>query len=178
MLRLTHRVLTLLVCMAAFGGLLCAQNWKTITVRMLDGKTGKLITTSTFLVRVDHDPTVHADWVAPNEDGTGKLSVPRSASLLSIRGTYDSSMVIYVNCDSASEKTNPIDRWYSIAESLSLGVTAPNDCVKPAEAAKFKPLAKLKPDAIPTPAAKPGEFIFFVRKLNWREQMQEDEFTH
>jgi hypothetical protein len=151
------------VCIAAFCGLLCAQTGKTITVRMLDGKTGKLITTSTFLVRVDHDPTVHADWVAPNEDGTGKLSVPRSASLLSIRGTYDSSMTIYVNCDSASEKTNPLDRWYSIAEIFSLGVAAPNSCVKPAEADKLKP------------AAKPGEFVFFVRKQNWREQMREDE---
>jgi len=175
MLRLTHRMFILLVCMAAFCGLLCAQTGKTITVRMLDGKTGKLITTSTFLVRVDHEPTVHANWVAPKEDGTGTLTVPRSASLLSIRGTYDSSMTIYVNCDSASEKTNPIDRWYPIAEILSLGVAAPNSCVKPAEAVKFKPLAKLKPVAIPTPAAKPGEFVFFVRKQNWREQMQEDE---
>jgi hypothetical protein len=149
--------------MAAFGGLLCAQTGKTITLRMLDGKTGKLITTTTFLVRVDHEPAVHADWVAPNEDGTGKLTVPKSASLLSIRGTYDSSMVIYVNCDSAGEKMNRIDRWYSIAEILNLGVAAPNSCVKPAEAAKLKP------------AAKPGEFVFFVRKQNWREQMQEDE---
>ncbi len=163
MFRLTHRVLNLLVCMAAFGGLLCAQTGKTITLRMLDGKTGKLITTTTFLVRVDHEPAVHADWVAPNEDGTGKLTVPKSASLLSIRGTYDSSMVIYVNCDSAGEKMNRIDRWYSIAEILNLGVAAPNSCVKPAEAAKLKP------------AAKPGEFVFFVRKQNWREQMQEDE---
>ncbi len=151
------------MCMAAFGGLLCAQTGKTITLRMLDGKSGKLITTSTFLVRVDHETTVHADWVAPNEDGTSKLTVPRSASLLSIRGTYDSSMQIYVNCDSASEKTNPIDRWYSIAEILSVGITAPNSCVKPAEAAKLKLTAK------------PGEFVFFVRKLNWREQMRENE---
>ena len=152
--------------MAAFGGLLCAQTGKTITVRMLDGNTGKLITTSTFIVRVDHETTAHADWVAPNEDGTSKLSVPRSASLLSIQGTYDTSMTIYVNCDSASEKTNPIDRWYSIAEILSLGVAAPNSCVKPAEAAKLKP------------AAKPGEFVFFVRKQNWREQMREDDSSH
>jgi hypothetical protein len=172
MLRLTHRAFTLLVCMAAFCGLLCAQTGKTITVRMLDGKTGKLITASNFLVRVDHEPTVHADWVVQNEDGTGKLTLPRSASLLSIQATYQSSMAIYVNCDSASEKENPVGRWYSIAEILSLGVTAPNGCVKPAEDAKLKPLA------IPTPAAKPGEFVFFVRKQNWREQMQEDEFSH
>ena len=175
MSRLTHRVLTLLVCMAALGGLLCAQAGKTITVRMLDGKTGKLIETSTFLVRVDHEPTVHADWVAPNEDGTGKLTLPRIASLLSIQATYDSSMMIYVNCDTAGEDANTVDRWYSIAEILTLGVAAPNGCVKPAEAAKLKLLTKLKPVAKPASVAKPGEFVFYVRKQNWREHIREDE---
>ena len=178
MLRQMHRAFTLLVCMAAFCGLLCAQTGKTITVRMLDGKTGKLITASNFLVRVDHEPTVHADWVVQNEDGTGKLTLPQSASVFSIQATYESAMLIYVNCDWASEKTNPIGRWYSIAEILTSGVAAPNGCIKPAEANKLKILTKLKPIAKPTPVVKPGEFVFFVRKQNWREQMQEDEFSH
>ena len=47
--------------------------------------------------------------------------------------------------------------------------------VKPAEAAKLKLLTKLKPVAKPASVAKPGEFVFYVRKQNWREQMQEDE---
>ena len=58
-------------------GCLFAQSEKTITIRMLDGKTGKPIEASGFLVRVDHEQTVHADWVVQNEDGTGKLTLPR-----------------------------------------------------------------------------------------------------
>ena len=165
MLRLTHRVLTLLLCMAAFcgcSGLLLAQTEKTITLRMLDNKTGKLIATSDFLVRVDHEQTVHANWVALNENGTGKLTLPKGASLLSIQGTFNSSMDIYVNCDLANGKEPPIVRWYAVAEILATGVAAPNGCGKPSAA------AKLKPDV------KPGEFVFFVRKPSLREQMADD----
>jgi hypothetical protein len=49
--------------MAAFCGVLCAQTGKTITLRMMDGKTGRLIATSDFLARIDHQQTVHANWV-------------------------------------------------------------------------------------------------------------------
>lgn len=180
MLRLTHRALILLVCMAALCGLLRAQTGKTITLRMLDGKTGKLIETSNFLVRIDHEPAVHADWVVQNEDGTGKLTLPRSASVLSIQATYDSAMQIYVNCETVGGKADPVALWYSVAEILTLGVATPNGCEKNAEAAKFKALAKLKPGAKRTPAAQPalvvnpGEFVFYVRKQNWREQIRED----
>jgi hypothetical protein len=178
--RLTHRAFILLVCMTAFCGWLHAQTGKTITLRMLDGKTGKLIETSNFLVRIDHEPAVHADWVVQNVDGTGKLTLPRNASVLSIQATYDSAMLIYVNCDTAGGKANPGALWYSVAEILTLGVATPNSCEKPADAAKFKTLAKLKPGAKRTPGDKPalvvnpGEFVFYVRKQNWREQIRED----
>jgi hypothetical protein len=160
--RRTYRVLALLACMAAFCGSLSAQAWQVIIVRMLDSKTGKLIQTSDFLVRVDHDSTVHANWVTQNEDGTGKLTVPKDASLLAIQGKYDSSTQIYINCDSAAEKENPSDHWYAVSTILTSGIVAPNGCVKPSDAAKIKPVAK------------PGEFVFFVRKHNWREQMDDD----
>jgi len=52
--------------MAAFCGVLCAQTGKTITLRMMDGKTGRLIATSDFLARIDHQQTVHANWVTMN----------------------------------------------------------------------------------------------------------------
>jgi carbohydrate-selective porin OprB len=147
--------------MAAFCGLLRAQTEKTITLRMLDSKTGRLIATSDFLVRTDHQQTIHANWVALNEDGTGKLIVPKDVTVLAIQGTYNSSMDIYVNCDSATQRDYPVDRWYPVSGILTSGVVAPNGCGKPAAVAKFKPIAK------------PGEFIFFVRKPNLREQMQD-----
>ena len=69
-----YRVLALLLCMAASCGCLCAQADQTITLRMLDARTGKLIETSYFLVRINHEETVHANWVLQNQNGTGKLT--------------------------------------------------------------------------------------------------------
>jgi hypothetical protein len=73
-----------------------------------------------------------------------------------IRATYDSAMVTYANCDSAKEKQNPVPHWYDVSTILTSGVVAPNGCSKMTE------------------TAKPGEFVFFVRKENWREKMQGD----
>jgi hypothetical protein len=143
-----------------------AQTEKTITIRMLDGKTGRLIATSNFLVRINHDQTLHADWVVQNEDGTGKLTLPKNGSLIAVQGTYDRSEEIYVNCDSASQKENPIDHWYAVSEIQTTGVIAPNSCVKPSESAKLRPVLK------------PGVFVFYVRKKNWREQSDEDFVAH
>jgi hypothetical protein len=147
--------------MAAFCASLCAQTQNTITVRILDAKTGHLVENSNLLVRADHQEAVHADWARQKEDGTAELKLPPEAVLLSIHATYDSSMETYVNCDSANEKRNPADRWYKVSEILASGLVAPNACGNPQEAAKIKVIAK------------PGEFVFFVRKANWREQMQD-----
>jgi hypothetical protein len=43
-----------------------------------------------------------------------------------------------------------------VPDILKSGVVAPNDCSKR------------------TAQAKPGEFVVFVRRINWREQMQQD----
>ena len=171
MIRRTHRVFTLLVCVAALCGSLRAQTEKTITLRMLDGKTGKLIATSDFLVRIDHEQTVHANWVVRNEDGTGKLTVPKDASLLSIRAAYENATSYYANCDANKDQQTPgrglsLDRWYKISEILQKGIVAPNDCI-----------GKKVPENLQV-FIKPGEFVFFVRKQNWREQMQEDYSSH
>jgi hypothetical protein len=147
--------------MAALCGSLCAQTKMTVTIRILDGKTGKPVPATGFLVRIDHQKTVHADWVAQNEDGAGKLTLPQGASLLSIHGTYDDSMLTYVNCDSAAEKANPIDRWYAISEIVASGIVTPDGCVKPGMAPKLKPVAK------------PGEFVLLVRRMTTREQWRE-----
>jgi hypothetical protein len=166
MARRTHRVLSLLLCMAAFCGVLCAQTGKTITLRMMDGKTGRLIATSDFLARIDHQQTVHANWVTMNEDGTGKLIVPGDASLLSIRASYDGSTSLYVNCDANKDTkgVNPgpiLDRWYSVSDILTKGVVAPNDCI-----------GKTVPEKLQI-FAKPGEFVFFVRRMNAIEEYRD-----
>jgi hypothetical protein len=155
------RVLALLLCMAAFCGSLCAQADKTITLRMLDAKTGKLIGTSYFLIRINHEETVHADWVMQNESGTGKLTLPGNAQVLAIQATYDSATQYYVNCDSDIGEGKPSDRWYAVHEILTSGIVAANRCVRGKDAVKI------------TPAPAPGVFVFFVRPRGWREEVKD-----
>jgi hypothetical protein len=161
-----HPALYLLFWFAAFCGPLCAQTDKTITIRMLDSKTGILIASSDFLVRINHEQTVHGNWVLKNEDGSGKLTLPNVATALSIRATYDSTTMIYVNCDAdkdlgSSDHAPALDRWYKVSDIVELGVVAPNGCGGKKVSDKLQVIAK------------PGEFVFFVRKLNAKEQFQE-----
>jgi hypothetical protein len=101
-----------------------------------------------------------------NEDGTGKLIVPGDASLLSIRASYDGSTSLYVNCDANKDTkgVNPgpiLDRWYSVSDILTKGVVAPNDCI-----------GKKVPEKLQI-FAKPGEFVFFVRRMNAIEEYRD-----
>jgi hypothetical protein len=154
--------LILLLCVVALCGSLRAQTGPTIIIRMLDAKTGKQIAASNYLVRIDHDQAIHANWVVQAEDGVSKLTLLRTAALLTMQGTYDSAEQIYLNCDAAGDKDKTSAHWYDVAAILATGVAAPNGCVSSREAAKLKI------------AAKPGEFIFFVRKRNIFEQARED----
>jgi len=133
-----------------------AQTGRTITIRILDSKTAHPVAVTNFLVRVNHQPAIHANWVTLNENRSAKLTVPADATVVSIQATYDSAMQIFVNCDSAQEKQNPQSQWYSVSTILTSGVVAPNGCSKMKE----------------TP--QPGEFVFFVRKQNFRERTQDD----
>ena len=132
--RFARHLFLLLLCLAALCGPARAQTDKTITIRMLDSKTGLLISTSNFLVRINHLEQVHGNWVKQNEDGTGRLTLPADAEVVSIRATYDSATLTYVNCDadkdrgSADHAASP-DHWYPVADILTSGVVAPNGCV-------------------------------------------------
>ena len=61
---------------AGLGGLLYAQASKAITIIMLDGKTGKAIIPSNFVIRVDHRDAIHNEWLRLNDDGAGFVNVP------------------------------------------------------------------------------------------------------
>lgn len=158
MVRRTLGILTLLLSMAALCGSLPAQTGKTITVRVLDSRTGELIATPDYLVRINHEETVHANWVTKNEDGSGKLMVPENATVVAVQARFDMGMSIFLNCDAAKDGQNPVARWYTVSDILTAGVAAPNGCGKR------------------TAVAKPGEFVFFVRKQSWREKMKESSY--
>jgi hypothetical protein len=127
----------------------------TINIRMIDAKTGNLIPTTDFLIRIDHQEDQHGNWVKLNEDNSGKLTLPANASIVAVEGKYASSTTLYVNCDSLRDKPEPVVHWYTISEILASGVAAPNECSKH------------------TAVAKPGEFVFFVRQRNWKEQYKD-----
>ncbi len=149
MLRIS--ALASLAIMAAFCVALNAQAVQTISIRLLDGKTGLPVKASNILVRVDHNETVHPDWVKINDDGTVVVTLPADTKEISLKATYGMGMDTYINCDAAKESNKERDIWYPISEILAKGLVAPNEC----SATHY--------------TAKPGEFVFFVRKRSWRD---------
>ena len=129
-----------------------AQTENSIHIRLLDGKTGLPVKASNYLVRIDHHDTTHNEWVHMNDDGTVVVTLPSDAQLVAVKATYEMSMETYINCDAAKETDKERDIWYPISQILQSGMVAPNECGQTHY------------------TAKPGEFIFFVRKRTWREQ--------
>jgi hypothetical protein len=168
---LRNRVLPVALGVAALGvAALCvgvdAQAPQAITVRMLDSKTGVLISTTNFLVRVDHGKEPHGDWIQKNEDGTGSLTLPAGTQVISIHATYDSATQTYSNCDvdkdrASADHAAKTERWYAVEAILTSGVVAPNDCA-----------GKKVPERLQV-VAKPGEFVFFVRPESSMEKMRD-----
>jgi hypothetical protein len=140
-------------------GTLSAQTDRTITIRMVDSKTGQPITTSEIEVRIRASQTsaqtvgIPPLDVRPNRDGVGEATFPVAAS--DIRVYARDGMWSYVNCDCVKDRGPDRDHWYSISEILTSGIAAPNRCNKRKA------------------VAKPGEFVFFVRSMTFWEKMWE-----
>jgi hypothetical protein len=134
-----------------------AQATHSVTILMLDGKTGKPIVPSNFLVRIDHLNAVHSEWISINDEGLGEVTVPAQTKYLSVQGAYNNSMDTYVNCDAAMQKDVHTLHWYTVADVLAKGINTPNECYK----------GKYAESTILT--TKPGLFVFYVRKDNWHE---------
>lgn len=161
------RNLPLVLAIAAAAAVpLHAQAARVITLRMLDAKSGQPIAKPDFLVQINHETTQHADWVHAGTDGSQQMTVPADATEILIHGKYDLSMSVYVNCDTQRNRGIPAsampvsstapDKWYSVSDILASGVVAHNGCGKGKDSDKLLP--------------KPGEFVFYVRKMNWREE--------
>jgi hypothetical protein len=164
LVRRSHRLFLLFVLLAAVSASVSAQTDQTVIVRMLDTRTGLLIASSNYLVRVNHQTEEHGDWIKKNEDGSGSLTLPAEANVLTVHATYENATLTYVNCDSDKDRGSadhapfPV-HWYPVAAILSTGVVAPNNCV-----------GKKIPEKLQV-VAKPGEYVFFVRPLSSREHL-------
>jgi hypothetical protein len=159
MIRRTCGAILLLVCGGAVCGVLQAQAGKTISIKVLDGRTGEAVSPSNVHVRFNHEPDVRGDWVDQKDDGTIEVRLPADAKAISVRATYDGSTEYFVNCDVAKQKNTTQDSWYPVTDILTSGIAIPNDCAKPKDVDKVKI------------EAKPGELVLFVRKRNWKEQV-------
>lgn len=150
------RALAIFACVAALSASLSGQDTdqepNTIHVSLRDGRTGLPVKASNYMVRVDHNDTLHSEWVHIADDGTVTLTIPADAKEISMKATYDMSTETYINCDAAKESDKERDVWYSISDIMKTGVVAPNECSK----TSYK--------------AAPGEFLFFVRKRNWHDR--------
>jgi hypothetical protein len=144
----TIRTLARFAWMIAVCFPLQAQDSKPITVLLRDGRTGLPITPSNLLLRVDHNETVHNEWVQISDDGKVIVTLPDGTKEISLQATYDSGMSTYINCDAAKQNDKEREIWYPIDVIMKAGVVAPNECGKTEY------------------TAKPGEFVFFARKRN------------
>jgi|HubBroStandDraft_5_1064220.scaffolds.fasta_scaffold166571_2 hypothetical protein len=154
-----HGTPALLVC-AALALPLQAQTppevGRTVTIRMYDARSGRQLVPSNFIVRINHQDDIHNESLHIDDDGTGQVTLPASSSFLSVEGTFDKSMSIYINCDTGKESDDRRLHWYSMTDIMTTGVIAPNECFN----GKYER---------PRLAVKPGEFIFYVRQHNWRD---------
>lgn len=140
---------------AAFCCSLHAQSTNTISLRVLDGKTGMPVQAANFLVLVDYRDTIHNEWVKINDDGSVFVTLPADVREFSVKATYEMGMATYINCDAAKESDKERNIWYPVPLILRNGVVAPNECGK----TDYE--------------AKPGEFVFFVRKRAWRDHPED-----
>ena len=146
----------LLVSLFALCGALQAQDTKTITLKVFDGKTGHPVMPTGYQIRVDHLKAVHNDWVKQNDDGSAELTIPADVHEISVHLAYDASMEIYVNCD--AQKNTFGDVWYLVPQIMAEGMVMANGCGHTKANEKFKTTAL------------PGELILFVREKNWYER--------
>jgi hypothetical protein len=154
-----------LICAILLAGALAsapAQTGKaTITLRILDGKTGQKVTPDNIQVRLKAHDKISNAWVKTDDDGNAQVAILEGTTAISFKATYDDSTSYYVNCDVARQKDTTVESWFPIADILSGGIKMPNDCVKGKDADKVNV------------DVKPGEFVLFVRKRNWRESVQD-----
>jgi hypothetical protein len=86
------------------------------------------------------------------------VKLPQDAKVISVRATYLDSTEYFVNCDVAKQRDSSAESWYPLTDIVTSGLAIPNDCARVKDAAKVRG------------EVKPGEFVLFVRKRNWKEQ--------
>src|ERR1039457_6355184 len=82
------RAFLALALAAGLLGLLHAQSGQTISILMLDGKTGKPLVPDNYIVRFNHLDAIHNEALQLNEDGWGRVGVPATPPVISAKGNF------------------------------------------------------------------------------------------
>ena len=150
------------LALAAIAWSQTAQAGATITIRILDGKTGAPINPSNLIIRIDRREEPDNEGLKLNGSDPATAALPAGATVVSVQGAYGSaSTEEYINCDADAAKDTDALQWYSIEEIMKTGIVAPDHCYKGKYEHKF--------NVIP----KPGEFVFFVRAHSWHDLMSD-----
>jgi hypothetical protein len=120
----------LFVMLLIVGSIAMPLSAQSITVRLLDGKTGKPIADKNITVRWDSDRTIGGTVVRIGKDGTGHVDVPRNATGFLLmegpKGGSESNRLAYSDCN---VRVGP---YNSVSDVLSHGVVPGNTCSKKA----------------------------------------------
>lgn len=154
---MSGRMIFALALLIVPAATLHAQTAKTVTVRVLDGKTGDPVTPDNVVVRIDRQSTIHVEWVKLDDHGVATVTLPATATSVSVHASYGETMDYYVNCDVARQKNSSQETWYPLGDILTQGLVMPNECGRARSARSLK----IEP--------KPGEFVVYVRKRNWHD---------
>jgi len=139
-----------------------SQSEKTITIRVMDSKTGLPVTKDDlhfYLWAVKEDPGAFSyspDTVLSGNQtgtGTGGVAIPDGLNYIRTWVSFGPTSWGLVSCDIPKGKPHAIP-IYSVSKILNSGVVAPNLCSRK------------------TATAKPGEFVLFVRQMTFWEAMQ------
>jgi len=138
------------------------QSTQTITIRVLDSKTGLPVTQDdlhfTLWATKEYPKTSSYApdrllWGTQTGAASGEVTIPEGLNYIRAWVSFGSTNWGMVSCDIPKGKTHLIP-IYSVSQILQTGVVATNGCSKR------------------TATAKPGEFILFVRKMTFWEGMQ------
>ena len=125
------RALASLAVMTAFCVALNAQAVQTISIRLLDGKTGLPVKASNFLVRVDHNDTVHQRLGQDQRRWHRSRHSPRRRQRDLRQGHLRMGMDTYVDCDAAKESDKERNIWYPVSTILAPGSSRPTSAARP-----------------------------------------------
>ena len=108
----TRRLMFMFWTMVLYGPL-HAQTDRVISIRMLDSKTGQVITKSEFMVWVDHQLGPGVRWIRQERDGIGEMT---------LSPTFNAKVMMVASGESVSTWTDECDTCGAWVDIMTIGM--------------------------------------------------------